>query len=399
MKNIRFVAFVLMITTLLTSLSFSISANNLITDSDEITLFPALSLSFVEDNISSLIDISELQRIAQRRNINFVPQDYDVKQLTDFNGYTYYIVEFSPIGYAIYDNRFTHILEFNAKAISPYHDRTEELFYAGAGEYYIKSNTLDDVYIHPISGYSFADDTDTELYFKEQSSNISSAVNLKATSILSIDSNASQINATASTSYASLSKYSVITSVDTTNFNVCGNCGYVAGSLIVWYHYKVLGWTDFVPGGTITSALARDIQGDRGPATYGPDLQEALSAWSYSHGAVEEGGWQETLPALLDVLPTASKIYNLIDDDRPVALLGLTPPQSDLDPSGTNSLNNISGTTGSVEHVITITGVDKVTNSIIDVDYYYYAHFGWTPSYNDIYISDSSLTKGAIVYY
>lgn len=391
--NKKTLAFLLTLSLTSSLVPLHISATTPVLAVEEVQISNGLTLDYVYSNIDNLVDLNQLSDIARLRNIPFTPEKIQsVKQLKDFNGYPYYVVEFAPSGYAIYDNKFANILEFNARAVSPYNGYNDNMIYAGAGEYYVKATQTNktEMYLHTVLESALCMDVETEQFYKAQSLSVSNAVEQAAVSKLS-ENNISPLGNNTVTSYVSLSDYSSITDCDTTGFNTDGNCGYIAGSLIVWYHYDVLGWEDFVPGGVYSHSLVCAIQGNRENDTLGPGLQDALSEWSYNHGAVEEGGWQESLPAIYDVLPSGSKIYNLIDDDRPVALLGKTPSQSDLD---SNSSYSTYSTNGKVNHVITVTGVTRESSS-----YSYFAHFGWETEYNDVYVSDSSLVKGSIVYY
>ena len=392
--NKRIISITVLLSILFAAFSLHISADNLAASTEALDLYPAYEFAYVQANIESLVDIDKLCEIARLRSLEYDPLSIgSVKRMSDFNGYTYYIVEFEPIGYAIYDNRFTQVLEFNAQAESPYQNYTENLVYAGAGEYYIKSDeTVQsyDVYNHVVHGSSLIMDAETEAFYKQQSSYVSNNVAMAANAKLS-----SQIvdkHNIESSSYAALMEYEVITGANTSGFNT-GNenrCGFVAGSLVVWYYYKAKGWNDFVPGGVYSEDLVDAIQGTYGGETLGPALKQALSNWSNYHGAT----FENLLPAVYQLLPSSSQIFGLIEDDRPVVLLGMTPAQSDIVIDGTNSLNGIESTMGEIAHAITITGVVHE-----DGEYYYFAHFGWGTAYNDIYIADASLTKGSIVYY
>lgn len=390
MKRSRAITLILALVLTFSPFSISVNANNSIVSST------SFDMSYVENAIDSIIDIDYLKQIAQMRDICFFPISYNVKHLNDFNDCVYYIVEFTPTGYAIFDDSFTQILEFNARALSPYTTYSSNMFYAGAGEYYVQpEDGASDTLVHPVTNDVVVLDIEMNELLKSKSQEMSTSIRQMVNSRLShTSSDCTYTQSTASTQYVSLSEYSSITGCDTTGYNTSGNCGFIAASLIVWYHYDVLGWTDFVPGGIYSKSLVTAIQGDRNDITYGPSIQDAMSTWSFDHGAVAANGWQETLPAIIDLAPTAAKIYNLIDDDRPVALVGKTPSASELTSSSTVKLSNISSARGSIDHVITITGVQK-----IDSDYYFFAHFGWGTAYNDVYISNSSLSKGAAVYY
>ena len=354
-----------------------------------------LDYAYVVANISELLNFDRLENIAARRNNNFNSVVSAVKRAYDFNGYMYYVVEFSPVGYAIYDDTMSNLLVFNYKASSPYLNYNDGLIFAGASQYYInssyeiaestKSVEVGDMVIHAVTGEELQIDVDNLEKLQTQSEAISDAVISSRNEKSLTNTEIARSVASSATDAAYLSQYNVIINADTTGFNTSSNCGYVAAALVVWYHYKVLGWDDFVPDGELTLDLVDDIQNGRLNGTYGPDVQSALSDWSYNHGAVEPGGWQETLPGMINLLPTASSILDLIDEDRPVILLGKI-----YDPTNP---------TEKTDHAITIHGVEKYQDSIFDTDWYYYAHYGWNSDYNDEYVSDDVIIKGCAVYY
>ncbi|MDR0752468.1 MAG: hypothetical protein LBF12_07845, partial [Christensenellaceae bacterium] len=318
----------------------------------------------------------------------------EVKEIKDFDENTYILLECSPTGYIIYDNTLTTALELNANSDSPYINQYYGLTYGGPTQYYIKSLQLasdDIVYSHTVIDEEIIADCETQTELIEKSSalfnSVEESVLLKQESKIAIEEYY-ETNASSGWQTNLLSSWSTIANRNTSGFNVNGNCGYVAASLIVYYYYAQKGWSNFVPGGTYSNALVQGIQGSRGDSTWGPDLASAMSDWSYSHGAKATtlGIPYNTLPATCMLLPTFADIYSLIGQNRPVALLGNIPNAG--------------------SHVVTIHGAQRyrtVTLGFIYTysDYYYWAHYGWDTSMNDVRIHDSisTMMKGAAVYY
>lgn len=65
-----------------------------------------------------------------------------IKTLDDLNGNSYNLVEFSPSGYAIYNQDFSMMLEMSSKANSPYFNKEGDLIYLGAFNYYTIKNSV-----------------------------------------------------------------------------------------------------------------------------------------------------------------------------------------------------------------------------------------------------------------
>ena len=115
-----------------------------------------------------------------------------------------------------------------------------------------------------------------------------------------------------------------------------------------------------------------------------------MSTWTNRYSFIIHGGrWGfifNRLPGNCTLLPTASEIFDLIGADRPVILLGNMP--------------DVRGS-GKIQHAITLHGAQREYHSILNSDWYYWAHYGWGTSYNNVRIHDSisNMLKGAAVYY
>ncbi|MDR3185752.1 MAG: hypothetical protein LBU04_02930 [Christensenellaceae bacterium] len=318
----------------------------------------------------------------------------NVKVLNDFDANSFLLLECYPTGYIIYDNTLTTALELNAEGDSPYINQFANLIYGGPTQYYIMSHHLKNdnvIFSHTVLDETIIADHEKQTALREESSDMSASVKesvlLKQASKVAIGEY-HEANASSGWQTTLLSSWSTIANLNTTGYNVNGNCGYVAASLITYYYYKRKGWSGFVPGGVYSNALVQGIQGSRSDSTWGPDLASAMSDWSYSHGANDTILLMpyNKLPGNCMLLPTFADIWSLINQDRPVALLGDMP-----------SAGN---------HVITIHGAQRyrtVTLGFIYTysDYYYWAHYGWGTSMNDVKIHDSisNMVKGSAVYY
>lgn len=106
-------------------------------------------------------------RITEEMNLQFVAEAAQlstsnnavystVKQVTDFAGNGYTVVEYSPVGYFIFHNESGKYVEYAERALSPYCGYEENLYYGGPTEYYVKygetyyHTVLDDVQISSI---------------------------------------------------------------------------------------------------------------------------------------------------------------------------------------------------------------------------------------------------------
>jgi hypothetical protein len=306
----------------------------------------------------------------------------NIKQLSDFNGYVYYIVEFEPTGYIIFDNQFTTALVVNAYSASPYLSHYDNLIFAGAQQYYVLSGQRVNgkyIFTHTVLDTEMIVGYDELLVLQEQSRIISMAVEQTAETALLHSAIDNQMNSSAP-SLIFLNNWQTIRNVNTSNFNQTDNCGYVAASLVVYYYFRHKGFNQLVhsqhlTNGVLNRNLSLGIQGTNSPVTVGPEVALALSRWSSNNGA-------QSLPGGFTMLPSSSTIFGLINQDRPLILLGNMP-----DPSGS----------GKMLHAVTVFGVFWETT----FNYHYAVHYGWGPSHNYewIHSSISQLLKAFAVYY
>ena len=198
------------------------------------------------DDIRSLSQrISDTLDSVERRNANFSDKIIsNVKQLSDFSGNTYYIVEFEPFGYIIFDNRFTAILELNAWAESPYLNKYYGLIYAGATQYYIKPTIQprngDSLFVHAVLGTELVVSPTELKLLQDASDSMYEAISKSVEATLHEEAALKESNGVAPLAIhrriVDLNQWWIITGADTGGFNQGGNCGYVGAALVVWYH-------------------------------------------------------------------------------------------------------------------------------------------------------------------
>lgn len=300
-----------------------------------------------------------------------------IKELQDFADNKYYVVEFAPYGYMIYDNTFTMAIEANAAAESPYLGINQGLIYAGATNYYIKPVTqLKSGYLfnHAVLDEELVVSNDTELAtLKKQSETFSNNVNKSVKELQAKEQMTTM--ATATVQVSELSNSSRIRNLSTAGYNTDGRCAWVAASIIVWYHRVEWGWSNLAPSGW-NSQLNDDIRNGRSKAASLSDVRWALEAYVSSVGGIPKGyGVMDT------IWPNASTIYDRVNSNIPVIIGSDTMP----DPTGGDKM----------AHAVVVHKVDRTAKKnwigITEYkDYHYWAHFGWGTSYNNVMLTHAS---------
>lgn len=308
-----------------------------------------------------------------------------IKELQDFSGNRYYIIEFSPLGYMIYDSTFTMAIEANAEAISPYYGINQGLRYNGAMNYYIEdiSQTNDNSYRfdHAILDESIIIDSNAEMELLiESSNNFSVEINKSIVEASQESQGKAKIAPTKTTQTASLSSRSIVTKLDTSGFNLDGRCAWVAAAIIVWYHKKAWGWDNLAPNGW-GSNLTDEIRGTRDKTTSLSDVRWALKSYVKSLGGIPDG-----YAAMDTISPKASTIFERVNSNIPVII-------------GSGDMEDPSGGKSKLQHAVVVHKVERTAKKnwlgITEYsDYKYWVHFGWnsteTTSYNNVMLNHSS---------
>lgn len=303
-----------------------------------------------------------------------------IKQLHDFDGNSYYAVEFVPSGFAIYDSTFTVALEINAVAESPYFGLSKNLMYAGPTYYYVKPDLQPrsgDFFVHTVIDNSMVVEDDEMTLLIEKSKALNSRINNYAEELATKrNSVRSSAEARVSTTWqiAELSNRSRITSLSTTNFNTSGNCGYVAGAIIVYYQSQEWGSPRLAPNGW-NMQLVADIQNGRAGGATESNVRWAISDYIKRCG---------TKDSIIDfIFPAASTIYNLVTENRPVIIGAMNIP----DPRNG----------GNIAHMVVVHKVERIATKgwfglMSYSNYRLWVHYGWNTTYNNHMISYSAIS-------
>ncbi|MCL2576217.1 MAG: hypothetical protein FWE33_07260 [Defluviitaleaceae bacterium] len=357
---------------------FSVSANT----SDIRQQVNVFELEYAQANINSLVRFANIpQELRERLGFNDKTISA-VKQLSDFNGEIYYIVEFEPFGYIIFDNAFTLPLILNGDGISPYINLYDNLIFGGPTHYYVKPDMQprngDTLFVHTVLDTELVADAIEMQMLQQESRMIYEAVELSTEATL--DSSRSLVAPLTTYSGAFLRRWTVIIEANTTNFNREGNCGYVAAGLAVWYHRQARGFNTFARGGFNTGLIA-EIQNGRPHTTIGPEVATALTQYARANGV-------NNLNAIAHIAPSSHYLFETIERDIPVVLLGRLP-----DPN--------LGSSGKMLHAVTVFGVEWFRHSIFSSDWYYFVHYGWGREYNNqvIHSSIATIQKGFAVHF
>ena len=311
----------------------------------------------------------------------------NIKTMNDMNGNDYKLVEFSPSGYSIYNDNYSSILEVSAVAPSPFLNKNENLLYFGASNYYTKNH---ESIVSKYDTLEHSIDSNEKITLDENaSSTFEDASTILNENLISTKNQLNGYNparkswSNSGSNYevASIANKSLIKNADTGGFNTQGNCGFVAGALLIFYAANQWGWTNLYNSSTIQKSLVTDLQANHGNSTCAPDLEKQLNDYLNSHGDKKKAKvnmWH---------IPSASSIYDRVKEDKPVAIFGSLP-----DINGYDSIN----------HAVTVYEVNRhFTTHWFGIrtysDYEFRTHYGWSSYYNDVIISHNAISIGGMV--
>jgi len=180
--------------------------------------------------------------------INYNLTISEIKQLSDFVGNTYYVIECKPTGYYIYHVNSCNFIEESYESVSPYLNRYEDLYYGGPTLYFEK---IDKEYCHTITGVTLSNNDIGTMQNKsavmndklvcETDTDVKSFMNNTEINVNEIDDFLESI--TLSSYVDSLVPSSSILSTRTNNLGERGGgvCGYIAANLLLYYWEKRIG--------------------------------------------------------------------------------------------------------------------------------------------------------------
>ncbi|MGN0761211.1 MAG: putative cysteine peptidase [Christensenellales bacterium] len=319
------------------------------------------------------------------------PKDYITKQLQDFNGKEYILIETIPCGYYIFDKKESVMIEGSIDAVSPYVNYFDNIVYGGAMNYYInhgqeyfdlKNNEY--ITVNTINALK-----EISSFLSDNTQLMCANKRIKNKSIFSTSE-----SSTAGTSYyvynyrsisnlsSNFGYYSIPDEEDPSIRH--GICGYIAAALAINYNYinKSSKWivnptyhnpNNQAPTIAFVEHLVQ-IGSNLGfsNSTYSSQIRDIVN--NYINGL----NINESHTSLWTPFFTFTTIKNHIKNDRPVILFGSLPkfPKIENDTK--------------INHAVLCFGV--LDGILAD---YYYVHYGWD-GYNNIMLSTSNATLGSI---
>ncbi len=297
------------------------------------------------------------------------------KQLQDFSGNLYTLVECSPIGYMIYSNDSGLFVEYSVDSPSPYQRFNSSMFYGGPTQYFIMKNNS---YVHTVLDETYAlseaDDLSKSTdklkdYYKStanqdvlnyiQKGILPNSKN-SVESMLSSATESSQMTASIPSSYyvTGATPLSTLTTESQMGYRTGNVCGYIAaGLLMLWYRTNVS--SNYLASSYINknssnypcfsgSSFTSYLLSFGYPAqTWAYDIANVLEDYTATRGISINS-------SIIDVLPLTSMIKSdLYTYNRPYILFG-----SLVRPNGT----------GSISHAVLVYGYNA--NGLI-------CHYGW----------------------
>ncbi|MCL2598672.1 MAG: hypothetical protein FWD76_02020 [Firmicutes bacterium] len=316
-----------------------------------------------------------------------------IKELSDANGYTYFDIEFVGGGFLICDNEFSVVIESNQVA-SPYENVSGNLLYLGPTRYYTmpskqpKNGSM--LFEHTVLD-SKIETSDLEWLRTPSQQMADAAKEYQA----AYQQNPKAALMRSGEQKAYLSHKDRLAADDdrhSFDYNITGNCGYVAATMVADYWADVKGYGNLLPGHEWFGEkydyrggdLVRQVQGDMRDDVIGIDLLGAMQVWSKGRG------YPSLIPQL-SYVPAPRTLYDILAKDRPLILGGMLENPQDG---------------GTVSHAVTVHGVRRWNNTLLGItvgysDYVYEVNYGWTPDYNNHHIRDKFLSanRGFVVAY
>ena len=320
------------------------------------------------------------------------------KVLGDFIGSTYNLVEFSPLGYSIYNDDYSVNLEISANMFSPYKGLNNNLIYLGAFNYFSYTNTfsrmmnIPDTLTHNTQEYSISLTNENREIAREYSKEIKE--NIEKDKHQSSNGRMALITPYVWVETTSIRNPHILLNAETNGFNGYGQgrCGYVAGALLIYYASRSWGWTYLYNQTFLRESLVDELQGNKNGSSTAPDLEDSLNKYMNSKGATHNAKvnmWH---------IPSAHTFFDRIKEDKPVVLYGRI-----YDPAPEPMYHN------EIDHAVV---VYKVTRTVLTYplginiysNYRYTCHFGWFMdkhddgfTYNEAIISHNSILVGGLV--
>lgn len=334
----------------------------------------------IADSISSE-NISSDNFAQDMRLLSFLENEVDrlfgeqaeidiVKDLTDFDGNKYTLIECQSKGYLIFHNNSFNIIEYSPNSISPYIGYNQGLFYSGPTYYYVWENdTLHHTVIEESHGIEMI-----EAFTKLSQANHQEYMKNLDLSVKNYIETGGELPLQSTYSTQALTRIEGADYISALNtpaemgYMPNNYCGYIAAGMLLLY-YDILENDNIIndslylnsqgrafKGSSFTSLL-HSFSGSSSSESTAADIKVAIDEYLATRGlSVSES---------TSVLPVTANIKQALDQDHPVILFG--------------SLRRPDDTTYPYEriaHAVLVYGYDG--NSLL-------AHYGWE-DYQDVYI-------------
>ncbi len=298
----------------------------------------------------------------------------NVKELNDFNNNVYHLIEFNPVGYIIYNDDYSMILENSIEAESPYKNYSNNLLYFGFLNYFY--NGSDNCITNITDNYTIELNDSN----KERLKNASSLLDDRIKSTSKKKSDASNLKSQLPDEYAVLNSQSTITMANTTNF-LNNNCGYISGALIIYYAANVWGRSYLYSGYYISNQLVTDIQNGRPGPSNSANLEDALNDYMNAHNdphSAKVNMWFN---------PAVHTIFDRVEEDKPVVIY------CDL-------ISPING--NQISHSVVVHKVKRSVETLFfgirnHFDYVLSVHMGYGNAYNNVQVAFDTMSISGLV--
>lgn len=304
-----------------------------------------------------------------------------IKEISDFAGNTYTLVECLPTGYVIYNNEAALVLERAENSPSPYLDKSGDLYYAGPTQYYYY-NVAEGTYIHSVLGSTMSS-SEVEyrsIVCQQAQVELNKETDTARQQYIETGSQPLSANTLSSNTYKYVGDhkdfFESLKTKEEIGYWSTGNgvCGYVASGLVLLYYNKyennniidskyLASSGEAFNGGDLTKYLYNTIGSSLGYGTSLNATQVANVMKTYLNGrGISVTTWSANMPS-------KAAVVTQLKAGRPVVYVDRWN-----DPS-----TNGSSTT---DHDIVIYGYDDDNNLI--------AHFGWA-GYSHVEASSPAL--------
>ena len=339
-------------------------------------LVPASAAEFVSSSNQQTLKSRRMDIVFSQKIESMQPDDvkyriditdFTTRNLADFSGNSYTLVECEPSGYLIYHNDSGVFAESSLHSPSPYKAFSGPIFYNGPTNYY---SLVSDELVHTISGEKLT--LNSKLI--QSSDNINNALLVqKDTSIVSFIEEGTSYTASTRASNTYVEEPYVIRALDKDpemGYLPGNYCGYIAGGMATLYLQLRSGLL-LVPSQYLSSS-GISFNGNSFTShlsTYGisnlttaSSLASALNAYFDANDHFVTANWS--------LFGSGNTIKNLIDSDKPVMVGG----QYASDPNDSSSSRFL--------HFILAYGYGTDTSSS-----YFIVHYGWE-DYSEVQINN-----------